>query len=274
MLCYIVLLFKSKLLNLDFGLHFLGKLWSFKTVLPKFSVSCDKNRPWFANKGPFIQCCICKKGSRNTRELQWRAIFSGLFTNLAAIICGHLEEENPHFLLCCSNLRHNHYLSERSGFGFFGLISAKTRLKLSGRFRFIFLCSYFLGTLFCQILIVILINDHPSQSPQYSCLCMCHIRTPMRLTSSSPIDPTHILKHLRLNRLTTNTCPEASYFDGFLSLMVERKLGWLVGTSSDFSSIHQMWQFNFISDIFGECNITSNEFPLFSPSPQHRGIYP
>ena len=124
------------------------------------------------------------------------------------------------------------------------------------------------------LFIVILINDHPSQSPQYSCLCMCHIRTPMRLTSSSPIDPTHILKHLRLNRLTTNTCPEASYFDVFLSLMVERKLGWLVGTSSDFSSIHQMWQFNFISDIFGECNITSNEFPLFSPSPQHRGIYP
>ena len=236
MLCYIVLLFKSKLLNLDFWLHFLGKLWSFKTVLPKFSVSCDKNRPWFANKGPFIQCCICKKGSRNTRELQWRAIFSGLFTNLAAIICGHLEEENPHFLLCCSNLRHkkyrcvgdflgracpHHYLSERSGLGFFGLISAKTRLKLSGRFRFIFLYPYFLRMLFCQILIVILINDDPSQSPQYSCLCMCHIRTPMRLTSSSPIDPTHILKHLRLNRLTTNTCPEASYFDVFLSLMVE-----------------------------------------------------
>ena len=227
MLCYIVLLFKSKLLNLDFGLHFLGKLWSFKTVLPKFSVSCDKNRPWFANKGPFIQCCICKKGSRNTRELQWRDIFSGLFTNFAAIICGHLEEENdrlnknPHFLLCCSNLRHqkyrcvgdflgsacpHHYLSERSGLGFFGLISAKTRLKLSGRFRFIFLYPYLPGTLFCSssfssmIILLSLLNIHACACVTFAHRCVLqahhqliqHISWIIYVSTGWP--PTHVLK--------------------------------------------------------------------------------
>ena len=115
-------------------------------------------------------------------------------------------------------------LSPSSSFAFFDLIWQRLKLCKIRTFWFhrcnIFYQSIIHSYLLSNLILIILIlprslldihagasSSPPSPSSssssqssfsisiQYSCWCICHIRPSMRLTSSPPIDPTHILIH-------------------------------------------------------------------------------